>query len=300
MVNIDIQGWLDKLGERFRPLGWGLRLYRRYSELHGNQMASSITLTAFLTLFPLVLVGIAILGFVSVNSADVPDRITENLGLTGEAADIVERAITTAEHSRRVASVIGILGLLVTGLGLAGALAYAYNTAWQVSGRGIKDRLFQLGWLVGLGVLVAATFVATTSLEVVGGRLGQIALLVLGIALNVALFLWTSTVLPNRRVGMKRLLPAAFVGGLALELLKVVGTLVVPRLVTNASELYGTLGVVFAILAWLLVLGRIVVFVAVLEVVGFESKHGTREVTLEVPAIPRREPKKITRGGGLG
>jgi membrane protein len=300
MVNIDVMGWLEKKGERIRPLGWALRVYKRYNELHGNQMASSITLTSFLTLFPLVLVGIAVLGFASVNSSDIPERITENLGLTGDAAEIVERAIETAERSRRVASIVGLLGLLLTGLGLGGALSYAYNTAWQVSGRGIKDRLYQLAWLVGLGALMAATFVATTSLEIVPGRLGQLALLILGIGLNVALFLWTSTVLPNRRVGIKRLLPAAIVGGLALEVLKVVGTLVVPRLVTNASELYGTLGVVFAILAWLLVLGRIVVFVAVLEVVGFEAKHGTREVTLEVPAIPRREPKKVTRGGGLG
>jgi membrane protein len=298
-VNIDIQAWLDRQGERFPPFGWALRVWRRYSELRGNQMASSITLTAFLTLFPLALVGIAVLGFVSVNSSDIPDRITANLGLTGDAADLIERAIRTAEHSRRVASVVGLLGLLLTGLGFGGALAYAYNTAWQVAGRGIKDRLFQFVWLLGLGVLVAATFFATTSLEVVGGRLEQLALLVLGIALNVALFLWTSSVLPNRRVPLLRLLPAAVVGGLALEVLKVVGTLVVPRLVANSSQLYGTLGVVFAILVWLLIMGRIVVFVAVIEVVGFESTHGTRQLMIEVPAIPRRRSEDVNRGGGL-
>jgi membrane protein len=299
MVNIDVNAWLDRLGERFRPFGWVLQVVRRYSELHGNQMASSITLTAFLTLFPLALVAIAVLGFVSVNADDIPQRITENLGLTGDAADIVERTIRTAEKSRRVASVVGVLGLLLTGLGFAGALGYAYNTAWQVGGRGLKDRLFQLAWLVGLAVLVGASFFATTSLELVGGRLQQLALLVLGVALNIGMFLWTSAVLPNRRVGLARLLPAAIVGGIALEILKVVGTLVVPRLVANSSELYGTLGVVFALLAWLLVLGRIIVFVAVIEVVSFETTHGTRQVTIEVPAIPRREPKGVTRGGGL-
>lgn len=298
-MNIDIQAWLDRQGERFPPFGWALRVWRRYSELRGNQMASSITLTAFLTLFPLALVGIAVLGFVSVNSSDIPDRITANLGLTGDAADLIERAIRTAEQSRRVASVVGLLGLLLTGLGFGGALAYAYNTAWQVAGRGIKDRLFQLVWLLGLGVLVAATFFATTSLEVVGGRLEQLTLLVLGIALNVSLFLWTSSVLPNRRVPLLRLLPAAVVGGLALEVLKIVGTLFVPRLVANSSQLYGTLGVVFAILVWLLIMGRIVVFVAVIEVVGFESTHGTRQLMIEVPAIPRRRSEDVNRGGGL-
>lgn len=289
-------GRLERLGERWGWLGWALAVHKRYGELYGNQMAAAVTLTAFLTLFPLVLVGIAVIGFLSVGSDDLPERIVENLGLTGRAADTITDAVGTAERSRRLASVVGVVGLLSTGLGLAGAVAYAYNTVWQVQARGLKDRLVGLTWLAGMGVLLAATFAASSVIEWLGGGV-TVLVVAAGIALNTALFLWTSWVLPHRRVPLRALLPAAVVGGVALEILKVVGTILVPRLVANSSALYGTIGVVFALLAWLLVFGRLVVYVAVIEVVSWEKTHGTVSVEIELPRLPGMKIGGATRAG---
>lgn len=287
---------LERQGERWRWLGFILRVHRRVDELHGNQMASAITLTAFITLFPLLLVAIAVIGFVSASGDDVAARVVENLGLTGRAARTVTDAIATAERSRRLASVIGVIGLLWTGLGLAGALAYAYNAAWQVKGRGIRDRAVSLAWFAGLGVLAAATFATTSAIEWLGAAVAPLLLLA-GVAINVALFLWTSWILPNRRVGIRPLLPAAIVGSVVFEVLKVVGTLLIPRLVADSSALYGTLGVVFAVLAWLLILGRLVVYVAAIEVISWEAQRGTQKTVIELPALPGSHPVASTRAG---
>ncbi|MGQ0803856.1 MAG: YihY/virulence factor BrkB family protein [Actinomycetota bacterium] len=295
-MDLDLMGRLERLGERWGWLGWALAVHKRYGELYGNQMASAVTLTAFLTLFPLVLVGIAVIGFLSVGSDDLPERIVENLGLTGRAADTITDAVGTAERSRRLASVVGVVGLLWTGLGLAGAVAYAYNTVWQVQARGLKDRLVGLTWLAGMGVLLAATFAASSVIEWLGGGV-TVLVVVAGIALNTALFLWTSWVLPHRRVPLRALLPAAVAGGVALEILKVVGTILVPRLVANSSALYGTIGVVFALLVWLLVFGRLVVYVAVIEVVSWEKTHGTVSVEIELPRLPGMKIGGATRAG---
>ena len=287
---------LERQGERWHWLGYVLRVHNRANELHGSQMASAITLTAFLTLFPLMLVAIAVLGFVSAAGDDVPARVVENLGISGRAARTVTDAVHTAERSRRVASVVGILGLLWTGLGFAGALAYAYNAAWQVKGRGIRDRAFALGWLVGLGALLAVSFAATTAIEWLGAGVAPLLILA-GMVLNIAIFLWTSWLLPNRKVGVRALLPAAIVGAALLEVLKIVGTLVVPRLVADSSALYGTIGVVFAVLAWLLILGRVVVYVAVVEVISWEGRKGTQRTVIDVPALPGSHPVATTRSG---
>jgi len=109
------------------------------------------------------------------------------------------------------------------------------------------------------------------------------------LGVNTVLWLWTSWVLPNRRVPWRALVPAAVFGAVGLELLKLAGGYVVPLLVSRSSALYGTIGVVFALLAWLLVLGRLVVFVTVLEVDGWERSHGTEEVVVKVPALPDRQ-----------
>ena len=296
-MDLDVIGRLERLGQRrrWRWLGFAVAVHRRFGELYGGQMASAVTITAFLTLFPLVLVAIAVVGFVATGSDDLAERIVDNLGLTGQAAETVTDAVGTAEESRRVASVLGILGLLWTGLGLAGAVAYAYNNVWQVQSRGLADKLVGLLWLIGVGLLLAASFVGTTAIEWLGG---WGALLVLGgVAMNAGLFLWTSWILPSRRVSVRALLPAAVIGGVMLEVLKVIGTLVVPRLVANSSALYGTLGVIFAILVWLLFFGRLVVYVAVIEVVGWEHSHGTTRAEIELPSLPGVTMAHATRAG---
>ena len=65
----------------------------------------------------------------------------------------------------------------------------------------------------------------------------------------------------------------------------------------SASALYGTLGVVFATLAWLLFFGRLVVYSAVLNVVRWEEDHGTKTVGLEVPKVPGEVALEATRAG---
>jgi membrane protein len=89
----------------------------------------------------------------------------------------------------------------------------------------------------------------------------------------------------HRRVPVGALIPAAVLGGVALEALKVLGAYAVPHLVVRSSEIYGTIGVVFALLAWLLVFGRVLVYVAIIEARRWEHTHGDQQVELEVPAL---------------
>ncbi len=290
---------LEELGERWKWFGTILAVQKRYSELNGNYLASSVTLTSFLSLFPLLLFAIAVLGFFAANTENLAQDVVEELGLTGDGAEAITRAIEKAEQSRRVASVIGIAGLLWSGLGLVAAFQYAINAAWQVKGRGWRDKLFGLLWLAGATLLFLTSFATSAVIRVLPGFLAPVGILA-GLSVNLGLWVWTFKVLGTRDVGWKALLPGAVVGALGLEVLKAIGAFYVPRAVASASALYGTIGVVFAILAWLLFFGRLVVYAAVVNVVRWEDEHGT--VTLEVE-VPRVHPETtqpsvgVTRAG---
>jgi membrane protein len=104
-----------------------------------------------------------------------------------------------------------------------------------------------------------------------------------GFAADAGLFLWTARVLTNRDVGWRPLLPGAVLGAVGLAVLKVLGSFWVPRVVASSSALYGSLGAVFAVLAFLLLLGRLVVSSAVLNVVLWERRSGTARVVIELP-----------------
>jgi uncharacterized BrkB/YihY/UPF0761 family membrane protein len=100
---------------------------------------------------------------------------------------------------------------------------------------------------------------------------------------------WTSWVLPNRRIPLRATVGAAVVGAVGLETLKVLGGYVVPQLVASSSALYGAIGSVFALIAWLWVFGRLVALLTVLEVVMWERSHPEVEVVVRTPARDRAE-----------
>jgi uncharacterized BrkB/YihY/UPF0761 family membrane protein len=64
----------------------------------------------------------------------------------------------------------------------------------------------------------------------------------------------------------------AIYGGIALEALRAVGTHVVPALVRRSSTAYGTIGATFALLVWLLLVGRVIVAAAIYERYRWEHR----------------------------
>jgi membrane protein len=287
---------LRPLAHRSAIVRTALRTDERFSEVRGGQLASAITLTAFLSLFPLLLVAIAVVGFFSAGSQTLPNDVVRHLGLTGQAADIVRQALRTAARSRKVASIIGLAGLLWSGLALVGALEQAFDAVWQVPGRGWRDKLVGLGWLAGASLIFALSFGVTAVLNYLPAALAPVGIVV-GLAIDVGLWLWTLVVLPNRPVGWRAVLPGAVFGAIGLEILKAVGSFYIPHAVASSSQLYGSLGVVFAILAWLAFFGRLVVYAAALNVTLWEQRHGTVSVRTEVPSLGGRKPSRATRSG---
>jgi membrane protein len=289
---------LERLRARWGWLDAVLSVTERFGDIGGGPLASSIALAAFVSLFPLLLVIIAVLGFLSSGDSGFASDLVRDLGLRGKAADTVQDAIATAEESRQAASIIGLAGLLWSGLGVVGSLQTALNAVWQVKGRGLSDRLVAFRWLLGAGALFLATAALGPLLRVLPGPVKPLSIL-LGLVLSTALFLWTYTSLGNSHVGWRAHLPGAVLVALGFEVLKAVGAVYVPRAVASSSALYGSLGVVFAVLAWLLLYGRLIVYGAVVNVLRWEDQAGTVTVDLEVPRVAGEVPLTATRGGAV-
>ena len=279
---------LDALGQRWPWFGLVLAVFRRYSEVKGNALAASITLQAFLSLFPLLLVAIAIVGFVAAEGVDIAAGVARGLGLQGEAANAITEAVAAAEDSRRAASIVGLLGLAWAGLGLVDAIKHGFNQIWQVRPRGMRDKVVGAAWLAGAAVIMAVGAGATALVGLLPGWLAPLGT-VFGLAINFCLWIWTSKLVPNRDVGWRGLIPGAILGAVGLEALKLLGGFYVPRLVANSSALYGSIGVIFAVLAWLYLLARLAMYTAVLDVVIHERDEGTRRVSIEIPALEMPE-----------
>jgi membrane protein len=281
-------GWFDELS----------RVQERFGAVGGGPLSSSIALATFVSLFPLLLVLISAVGFVSAGRSDFTSDVISQLGLEGKAAQAVEDAIVIAESSRQAASIIGLVGLLWAGLAVVGAMQAAFNAAWQVTGRGLKDRLYAIRWLIGAGTLFLLSAALGPALSWLPAAL-VVVNVAIGFAITTALFLWTFTSLVNNSVGWRAHLPGALVVAAGFEVLKVVGAVYVPRMIAGSSALYGSIGVVFATLAWLAFYARLIVHGAAFNVVRYEADAGTVTVEIEVPRVDGEVPLTANRGGAV-
>ena len=122
----------------------------------------------------------------------------------------------------------------------------------------------------------------------------------LGLAREFGFFLWTFWILGDRRAGWRSFVPGAVVGALGLEVLKLVGTVLVPRMVASSSSLYGPIGVVFAIIAWLTIFSRLIVYSSALNAVRYEEDHGFTTLEIRAPLFEGEVPvdgRSRRRGG---
>jgi membrane protein len=281
-------------------IGTLLRIQDRFGEVQGDPLANGVALQIFLSLIPLLLVAIAIVGFIAGGDVTFAGDVIDFLGLPadGEAARTLRTTIENAEESRRAASIIGVLGLLWRGLAVVAAVQRAIDNVWQTRSEGLKDKLRAVLWLVGAGLIFVSSFAVTTVLNFLPGFLAPLSIVV-GLAVNLGLYLWKFSELGRLPVGWRALLPGAVVCAVGFEILKLVGTLYVPRLVAGSSALYGSLGIVIAILAWLAFFGRLLVYGAVINVLRWEEGHGTVQVPVEVPRVDSALAVEADRSGAV-
>lgn len=282
-------------------MGRALDVQDRVGEINGGFVASAITVSVFIAVFPLLLVVVAVVGFLAHGDQEISSKIIEQFGLTGSAAETMNSAIANAARSRRAASIVGLVGLTWAGSAVAVALQQGIRAPWQERSEGIRDRLLGLAWLVVAAIGFAFSIALGGALnflpDQVPAPLVAIAAIALGLAVEVGLFWWMFWGLGTRRVPGRDLLPGAVVAGLGFEILKLVGTVYIPRLVTQSSSLYGPIGVVFAILAWLALFARLVVYTSTINAVRYEAREGTSDAVIHVPVLPGRTVSATTRGG---
>ncbi|HIY42199.1 MAG TPA: YihY/virulence factor BrkB family protein, partial [Candidatus Nocardiopsis merdipullorum] len=137
-----------------------VRAYERYSDGNGTQLASAVTYYAFLSFFPLLALAFAVVGFLAARNVELTDHLNKALEavLPGLSEQLPVEQIAEA---RVGAGLLGVLGLLYTGLNVVSELRRALHSIWlRDPGEGPGFVLRKLGDLVvmiGLGVALLVT-----------------------------------------------------------------------------------------------------------------------------------------------
>src|SRR5690348_17374255 len=108
--------WADRLQRRHSVLGFPYAVVKKYGDDEGGRQAALITYYGFLSIFPLLLLGVAVLSRVLTDNPDLRQRLIDA---------VVPRALkSTVEHSlatlptSTIPFVVGLIGLLFAGTGV--------------------------------------------------------------------------------------------------------------------------------------------------------------------------------------
>ncbi len=230
----------------------------RFIELEGIDRSMALAGQAFAALLPLMIV---IASLSPTGGADLSAGLVSTFHLRGSSAESLRAAVAQPPEQERGISSLSFVILLVSSLSFTRALQRLYVRAWRLPALGWRGNVHGLAWIVGLTTYLGL-------LPVVASLVSGAPAVGLHTLAGVGLWLATPWILLGRRLPWTVLLPQAMLTAVSMSVLSVGSALWMPRAVASASEQFGTIGVAFALLSWLLLAGGVLVGAAAMGAVA--------------------------------
>lgn len=154
-----------------RPLILAVRAVQAFGEDRCGHMAAAMSYYALLSLFPLLILLVSVLGIFLRSSSlqkDLVDQVLDVLPLSQDkGADQVWQAVRAVAGLSVPLTLVGLLGLAWSASAMFGAIRTSLNVAWGSRSRRslIRQKLLDLAMVAGVGVFFLLSIGATALLR---------------------------------------------------------------------------------------------------------------------------------------
>jgi len=264
----------------------------RFGYVLGGRLAAAIAYYGFFAIFAFALVGYAVFGFV-LSSNDINRAVVTFLADNLPFLDIksVEDAVNGVQTTGRPIGIVGLIGLVFTGIGWIEALRSSQRAVHgfkQQPGNLVVRRIIDLGVLLLVFIMLIVSVGAVDGLRTLltwalgsGGRWLMVLTYVLTVLVNLVIGFALLCAIPRIRMSPRRLvLPMVMVSG-GLTVLNSVGRLYVDWVRTNAAyALIGPIG----LLIYLYLFNQVLIWAAA---AAATDTHGTvRDLSADRENVP--------------
>jgi membrane protein len=284
---------------------WPVAKQTVYDFIDDNALSRAAAI-AYYTLFslaPILVIVIAIAGFAFGQDAAQGALSDQLRGLMGQqGADLVQSMVKGASnrHAGTIATVIGIVTLIITATGVFSELQADLNAIWKAEtptgvSAIVRTRALSLGLVAALGFLLLVSLVVSAALSglstYVNGIfpgaavLFRIASLVVSLTLISAMFAAIYKVLPDKPLGWREV----GVGAVGTALLFTAGKFLIGLYIGSSAvaSSYGAAGTAIVLLLW-------IYYSALIFLLGaeFTKIYAQHRGSPEAPPAPGTQPAK--------
>lgn len=250
----------------------------RYLEIGGSTLSAAVSYYIFLSLFPILILTISILGYVTQDYGPAYDSI---MGLFSQVmpgyTHLVERNFDAIISNASELGFVAFAGLLWVSMGVFSSIEFSLNTVFEVKEYQSVLRTGLLG-LSGVFLLACLILVSTLTTPVKGVLVvvlsvlplmdQQNAALIVGFVLtfmpflvSFLLFFTLYRFIPARRVGEKEVVAGAVVASVTWELAKNVLFWYLTARMGYYELVYGSLVLIIVTILWSYIFSLILVYV---------------------------------------
>jgi membrane protein len=279
VIGVAVSKALDQFQRKHRGAGFPLAVVYKYFDDFGGYLSALLAYYGFVSLFPLLLLLSAVLGFILAGDQHLQAEV---LTSALHQFPVIGGDLNRPRHlgGGPVGLAIGIAGSLYGGLGVVQAFQYATNTVWGVPRNNRPNPFRARGRSLVLLAAAGLVFVGTTILTILGsggtGALGaasRILALALSVLVSTGGAIFAFRFAAARRLSVRDVLPGAVAAAVTWQLLQSFGVIYVRHVVQHATATDAVFALVLGLLAFLYITAAAVLLCIEINVVRVSRMH---------------------------
>lgn len=243
------------------------RLWDRLNSVDFINRGMLLAAVLLLCFFPFFITYDALAGRSAVES------LVRHLGLNARAAAIMTSVFAPASATSGAVTGTAWVFFVLSGVAAASAIQELYESAFGLPGQGVRGRWRAVVWVAVVAGCAAVAGWAGPRLHSAGG---PVLLAVVYVVPLVGFWWFTIWFLLAGRVRWRSLLAAAAATAVCWIGMAWVFSLFFSNEVISDYNRYGPIGVVFALMSWLIAIGVVLIIGAIFGLVWNERRHPAR------------------------